>query len=138
MILRSRACAAGRSARALRTSTVRSLTCPPPLAQAPIRQGFEVADTAFTALYTIELGLSLFIHWCALPAALHAALQLLSARAARVRFWPFVTNGWCIFDAVVVVGSRPSSCSLPASLQPPYHIRRRGVCDRGSLEPPAP
>ena len=32
-----------------------------------MRQGFEVADTVFTALYTVELGLSLFIHWCPPP-----------------------------------------------------------------------
>jgi len=32
-----------------------------------MRKGFEVADTVFTALYTVELGLSLFIHWCPPP-----------------------------------------------------------------------
>ena len=38
---------------------------------------------------------------------------------ARVRFWPFVTNGWCLFDAVVVVPTRPT-----APYQSPYYILR--------------
>ena len=41
---------------------------------------FDSIDHAFTIFYVLELMLNLFVNW----------------------FWPFVTNGWSVFDALAV------------------------------------
>ena len=44
---------------------------------------FDSIDHAFTVFYVLELLLNLFVNW----------------------FWPFVTNGWSIFDSFAVATS---------------------------------
>ncbi|EKX39507.1 hypothetical protein GUITHDRAFT_114473 [Guillardia theta CCMP2712] len=59
---------------------------------------FAVLDDLFTILFTIELGLNLISHW----------------------FWPFISDGWSVFDFVIVsisliamiVGNLPGVKSL--------------------------
>eukprot|EP00960_Hanusia_phi_P068162 766775-Hanusia_phi.AAC.1 len=59
---------------------------------------FAVLDDVFTIMFTIELGLNLISHW----------------------FWPFVSDGWSVFDFVIVsislvamiVGNLPGVKSL--------------------------
>jgi len=43
-------------------------------------QTFETIDHAFTIFYVLELLVNAFVNW----------------------FWPFVTNGWSVFDALAV------------------------------------
>ena len=43
-------------------------------------QTFETIDHAFTIFYVLELLVNAFVNW----------------------FWPFVTNGWSVFDAIAV------------------------------------
>ena len=47
------------------------------------RRNFDIVDHAFTIFYVVELMLNLFVNW----------------------FWPFVNNGWSIFDALAVTMS---------------------------------
>ena len=44
---------------------------------------FDLIDLAFTIFYVLELLLNLFVNW----------------------FWPFVTNGWSMFDTLAVTMS---------------------------------
>ena len=46
-------------------------------------QTFETIDHAFTIFYVLELLVNAFVNW----------------------FWPFVTNGWSMFDALAVAFS---------------------------------
>ena len=47
----------------------------------------------------MELGLNMFAGW----------------------FWPFFTDGWCLFDLVVVGGTQPAAFGLPFALRPFDH-----------------
>jgi hypothetical protein len=48
-----------------------------------MRKQFDIVDNCFTIFYVLELLLNLFVNW----------------------FWPFVTNGWSIFDSFAVATS---------------------------------
>jgi hypothetical protein len=47
------------------------------------KQTFDTVDHCFTVFYVLELLLNLFVNW----------------------FWPFVCNGWSMFDALAVLMS---------------------------------
>ena len=47
------------------------------------KQTFDTVDHCFTIFYILELMLNLFVNW----------------------FWPFVCNGWSMFDALAVIMS---------------------------------
>ena len=48
-----------------------------------VRGVLDTADTSFTVIFTVDLVVNMYSHW----------------------FWPFATNGWSLFDVLVVAFS---------------------------------